>query len=199
MKRTVYYPEIFEMIGKAKTKKAKIEILHRYKNVKGFYDILRLCYDPNINWLVTRKELENLQYDKMDIADYDLAPTTLFLEARRRLYNYTNLRQPPLKKRKIIQNITGMFSAMHEDEIELFKQIVDGRIKEKGLTEKLVRDAFPGLLSEPKNKPVKPRATVKSKATSKKTTSKKTKESVKSVQEPVQEPVQNSNIDFDNN
>ena len=147
MKRTVYFPEIFAMVGEAKSKKEKIEILHKFRNEKGFQDILRQCYDPNIKWVVTRKEIENLTYDDMDIPDYDLAPSTLFLEARRRLYNYTSVRQPPLKKYKVIQLISGMFSSIHHEEVELFKQMVDGRIKEKGLTENLVREAFPNLLS----------------------------------------------------
>lgn len=146
-KRTIYFPELFNMIGEVKTKKEKIALLHKYQGIKGFYDILKLCYDPRIVWIVTRKEIENLTYDHMDIAYYDLAPSTLFLEARRRLYNYTNVRQPPLKKYKVLQLIAGMFSALHHDEIELFKQMVDGRIDEKGMTTKLIRDAFPNLLS----------------------------------------------------
>jgi hypothetical protein len=148
MKRTVYFPEIFELVGNAKTKNEKVAILHKFHNEKGFYDILRLCYDSRIKWVVTRKEIEDLEYERMDIPDYDLAPTTLFLEARRRLYNFTNVRQPPLKKRKVLQLIAGMFSVLHEKEVELFKQMVGGRIEERGLTEHLVREAFPGLLSK---------------------------------------------------
>jgi len=147
MKRTVYFPEIFEMVGNAQTKKEKIAVLHKYRNEKGFYDILLLCYDPRIKWMITRKEIEDLEYPRMDIADYDLAPTTLFLEARRRLYNFTTLRQPPLKKRKILQLIAGMFSVLHHKEVELFKQMVDGNIEENGMSENLIREAFPGLLS----------------------------------------------------
>jgi hypothetical protein len=149
MKRTVYFPEIFEEVGKAKTRKEKIAILHKYRDVKGFYEILKLCYDPNIHWVITRKDIENLEYEDMDIADYDLAPTTLFLLARRQLKNYTNLRQPPLKKNKVLRLISGHFSSLYYKEVELFKQLVEGRIQEKGLTEKLVREAFPGLLSDP--------------------------------------------------
>jgi len=165
MKRTVYFPEIFEMVGKAKTRKEKIDILHKFKNEKGFYEILKLCYDPLIEWHVTKKELDEIDYEKMDIPDYDLAPSTLFLLARRQLKNYTNLRQPPLPKYKILRLISGHFSSLHPKEVELFKQLVDGRIKEKGLTEKLIREAFPGLLNEPvkKEKPKKKKGRPKKK------------------------------------
>ncbi len=147
MKRTVYYPEIFAMVGEVDTKEEKIAVLHKFKNEKGFYDILRMCYDPLIKWVVTREEIENLVYDHMDIADFDMAPTTLFLEARRRLYNFTNVRTPPLKHYKVIQLITGMFSVLHHEEVELFKQMVSGNIEDTGITEDLVREAFPNLLS----------------------------------------------------
>ena len=147
MKKTVYFPEIFAMVGEAKTREEKKAILWKFRDEKGFINILQLCYDPKIRWVVTRREIENLEYDHMDIPDFDLAPTTLFLEARRRLYNYTNMKQPPLKGYKVLQLIAGMFSVMHHEEVELFKQMVAGRIEERGLTEKLVREVFPKLLS----------------------------------------------------
>jgi len=152
MKRTVYFPEIFEMVGNVETKEEKIAILHKFWQEKGFFDILRLCYDPRIEWIVTREEIEHLTYNHMDIADYDLAPTTLFLEARQRLYNFTNNRKQgkaPLEKNKVIKLIANMFSVLHHKEIELFKQMVSGEILETGITEDLVREAFPNLLSPP--------------------------------------------------
>lgn len=147
MKKTLYFPEIFEMIGDAESKEGKIAILHRFYQEKGFSDILRLCYEPQIKWVVTRADIENLKYDHMDIADYDLAPTTLFLEARRRLYNFTNVRNPPLPVNKCQRLIANMFSVLHHKEVELFKQMVDRNILETGLDEELVREAFPTLLS----------------------------------------------------
>lgn len=147
MKRTIYFPEMFELVGEAETKEDKIAVLRRFQDEKGFKELLTLCYEPTINWLVERKDIENLTYDHMDIADYDLAPTTLFLEARRRLFNFTDVRKPPLNKGKVLRLIANMFSVMHHKEIELFKQIVDRNIEETGIDEGLVRDAFPDLLS----------------------------------------------------
>lgn len=147
MKKTLYFPEIFELIGEEETKEGKITVLHRFYQEKGFIDILRLCYEPKIKWMVTRAEIENLTYDHMDIADYDLAPTTLFLEARRRLYNFTDVRNPPLPINKIQRLIANMFSVLHHKEIELFKQMVDRNILDTGLSEELVREAFPNLLT----------------------------------------------------
>jgi hypothetical protein len=186
MKKTVYFPEIFEEIGKAKTRKEKIDILHKYRNVKGFYEILKLCYDPNIYWLISRKDIENLKYKDMDIADYDLAPATLFLLARRQLQNYTNLRNPPLKKEKILKLIAGHFSSLYYEEVELFKQLVAGRIQKKGITEKLIRDAFPGLLSDPVI-PAKPKKKTKP-ATKKKVQKDDKKEDPKKEESKKEEP-----------
>lgn len=147
MKQTLYFPEIFEMVGEQETKEGKIAVLHRFYQEKGFVDILRLCYEPNIKWMMTRADIENLKYDHMDIADYDLAPTTLFLEARRRLYNFTSVRTPPLPLNKIQRLVANMFSVLHHKEVELFKQMVDRNIEDTGLSEELIREAFPTLLS----------------------------------------------------
>lgn len=147
MKKTVYFVEIFEQVGKASKKQDKINILLKYAGVKGFKELLFLCYEPTLKWVITREDIENLKYDHMDIADYDMAPTNLFLEAPRRLFNFTNWRQPELKQNKILRLISNMFSVMHHEEIELFKQVVNRKIKTHGLTENLVREAFPTLLT----------------------------------------------------
>ena len=93
----------------------------------------------------------------MDIADYDLAVSNLFLEAPRRLFNFTNFRKPILPKDKVLRLIRNMFSVFHPEEIEIFKQMVDRKLQAKGLTENLVREAFPGYLNErPEDKSLTP-------------------------------------------
>ena len=95
--------------------------------------------------------------------------------------NYTNLRSPLLQKNKVMKCISSHFSSLHPREVELFKQIVDGKIKENGIDEELIRDAFPGLLREPpkpeKKAPVRKRPfrkrPSKRTSTAKKTTTKK--------------------------
>ena len=148
MKKTIYFPEIFEELGEYTKKADKIAVLHKYANVKGLKNFLYITYDPNIKWGVTRSDVENLKYDHMDIADFDLAPTNLFLEAPKRLFNFTNVRNPILSVNKIQKNMARMFSVMHHDEIELVKQAIDRKIKVNGLTAKLVKEAFPNLLTE---------------------------------------------------
>jgi hypothetical protein len=175
MKNTKFIPEVFKLVKEAKTKKDKIAVLHEYQSIKGFYDILKLTYDPKCEWKVTRKEIEHLVYQDMDIAYYDLAPTTLFLEARRRLYNFTNAKT--LKKEKVIKLIARMFSSLYHEEVEFFKCMVDGDI---GVSVAVVREAFPGMLNDdpkpPKKKPGRPKG--KKKAPVKKTAPKKKSENV---------------------
>ena len=166
MKKTVYLPEIFDLVKEVKTKKAKIEILQKFKDTKGLYNILQLTYDPGIKWVLTREEVEGIQYDQMDIADYDLAPSNLFLESRKRLYNYTSMKNPMLPKNKVSRLIKNMFSVFHEKDVELFMEMLDKKIE--GLEEKVVYETFPGLLSgEPKKVNRKPGPKVKPKKTGK--------------------------------
>lgn len=157
MKKTVYIPEILAMVSKASKKQDKIEILQRFADVKGFKHVLFLTYDPTLEWVITRSDIENLRFDHMDIADYDLAVSNLFLEAPRRLFNFTNFRKPILPKDKVIRLVRNMFSVFHPEEIEIFKQMVDRKLQAKGLTENLVREAFPGYLNErPEDKSLTP-------------------------------------------
>lgn len=146
MKKTVYIPEILEQIEASSKKQDKIDVLHKYKDVKGFLALLFICYEPYVKFHVTRDEAEDMVYDHMDIADYDLAPTNLFLEASKRMRNYTNLRKPFLSKKKVLRNLRNDFSAMHHDDIEIYKQCIDKKLKIRGLTENLIREAFPDLL-----------------------------------------------------
>lgn len=146
MKKTVYIPEILEKISNTTKKQEKIDILHEFGSVKGFKEILFLTYDPTLEWIVTREDIESLRYQPMDIGDYDMAPSNMFLDAPKRFFNYTNFRQPALKKEKALKLIANHFSVYHHDEVEIFKQMVSGKLQAKGLTESLVREAFPGYL-----------------------------------------------------
>ncbi len=145
MSKTVYIPEILAMIDKASKKQEKIDILHRFQDVRGFKEVLFFCYEPYVKFHFTVDDLDNLQYDKMDIPDYDTAPTNLFLEAPRKMRNYTNLRKPFLSKEKCLRNIASDFSAMHHEEVEIYKQIVGKKLKARGLTENLVGEVFPDI------------------------------------------------------
>ena len=85
----------------------------------------------------------------MDIRDYDLAPQTLFLLAKRRLFAFTNCREGGvISKEKVIRNLGMIFSSLHHEEVELLKQVINRKIKANGLTANLVREAFPGLLHD---------------------------------------------------
>lgn len=151
MKRKIYLVEILEDVAKAKSKKDKIHILHSAGNNVRLQEILKLTYDPEIKFIVNRKELDTFRYVHLDIPDYDCAATTLLNESRR-IVNYTNLRNPPIRFNRVCQLIINMFSGLHNDDIELFKQMTEGRFKCNGLTKKLIMSAFPGIITEESKK-----------------------------------------------
>lgn len=137
-------PEIIDKIKEADTEEEKIRIIQGFGDTKGFRHLLYICYEPSIEWVVTRKDVDHLVYNHMDIPDYDLAVDNLFLLAPKRLFNYTNVRSPLLTKQKVKNLISGHFSVMHHEEVELIKQAIDRNID--GVPEDLVRKAFPNLL-----------------------------------------------------
>lgn len=155
-KLTPFFPEILREIEAEPKRSSKIMILKKYRDVKGLPQLLFFCYEPTLKYAVTRKELDNLRYDYVDTPTYETAMTNLFREYRR-IRNWTNFKNPPLRKAKVLDLISMMFSGLHHEEVEIFKQMVNGRIKVKGLTENLVREAFPLLLSPKPPKPPKPK------------------------------------------
>lgn len=142
---TFYIPELMEMIGKTKTKADRIKIL-RNNASPALKAIFLMAFDENIVFNFKRKDLDTLDYKPMDIPDYDNAPITLFTETRR-LLNYTNRKQgTQLSKEKSLKLIGETLSALHANDVEVVKQMVTGKFAFRGLTRKLIEDAFPDLL-----------------------------------------------------
>lgn len=141
--------EICQAVGTFSGRQEKADVLINNSSAP-LRELLRVTYDPNIQFVVTSDEVREAGWDSMDIPDYDMAGVQLF-EAARRLASFTNERKPNAITPKLaIKNLTEMFSAMHPDEVDLVLQAMDKKIKVDGLTEKRVRSAFPGLLSEAK-------------------------------------------------
>jgi hypothetical protein len=152
---TVYIPELFATIGNLTVRPDKIKAL-RANQTPALLTMLRLCYTEGIEWDFTRRDLDALDYKPMDIPDYDTAPTSLFREGRK-MPMFTNEkvgnRMSPEKALKVINE---WFSGMHPNDVELVKQMVNGNFKAKGLTEKLVKEAFPDLLPKETQLPFDP-------------------------------------------
>jgi hypothetical protein len=151
------FTEIFAEVSAAPDRASKISILRQYDN-PALRTVLRVAFDGAYQWDLPEgvppfKTERNLPVG--------FAGSNLYGEARR-LYifdkAYTNV-----NSRKKETLFIGMLEGLHCLEADLLCEIKDNRMHEKypGLTADVVREAYPGLLSETKRPEVSPPPPVK--------------------------------------
>jgi hypothetical protein len=182
--RNMYLPEIFYWIDKLSGSDTKLAL----KNNAQFAvkETLRLIYDPNLEFMITPEQIDEYPTNPR-IVDYDLAGINMY-NVVGRLKSFSSERPQPVRERIIVRNFKEMVSAMFVDDIE-FMKVVIGKVPVSKITEEMVREVFPDLLTDRIPETVKPssgakttkakdakKATVKAdakKPSTKKTTAKK--------------------------
>ena len=135
--------EIFEKASSLKTKKEKIAYLQEMGQYPAFKDILRINFDDDIVPLLPSGETP---YRKDD-APEGLGYQSLHREYRRFTYffkgspNAENL--SPIKRESMWIDLLESLSG---GESELLAKAKDKRLKYKGITKALVKEAFPNLI-----------------------------------------------------
>ena len=135
--------EIFEKASSLKTKKEKIAYLQEMGQYPAFKDILRINFDDDIVPLLPSGETP---YRKDD-APEGLGYQSLHREYRRFTYffkgspNAENL--SPIKRESMWIDLLESLSG---GESELLAAAKDKRLRYKGITKKLIMEAFPNLI-----------------------------------------------------
>jgi len=138
---TQTFHSIFDKVGKAKTKKEKIDILRAHSG-PVMKMILGYTYDPNVKWLLPEGTPPYKQ-----LSDNSDAGVTLQTEMKR-FYLFVegptdtqkNLKQPR-REELFIQTL----ESLHPDECKVLIGMKDRKLPYRGLTRKLVAEAFPNL------------------------------------------------------
>jgi len=139
---TEYMSEVFGRIAKAKTRKAKKEILESLKDNNVFKFILQGAFDPSIKWTITKLP----KYTKSNGKPIDLHDCNLFVTVPKcSLFVKGHAKSEKLTEEKSVELLTQMLEIMHEDESAIFAGMIKKKLKVKGLTEKLVLEVFPDL------------------------------------------------------
>lgn len=139
MRRIEVY-EIIEKFNQAKSKKARIETLHAYKDVWAFKDLLRATFD------------DTLQFNLPEGAPPyepnrpESTPST-FLKKHKELGLFvvggTGDRLPAVRRE---QKFIQLLESIHPQDAELVVKMKDKDLGVKYLTKKLVQEAFPDLI-----------------------------------------------------
>jgi hypothetical protein len=134
--------EVFDDIAKAKTRAERIDIL-RSDRRKVLKDVLQGAFHPGIKF-VFDKPLEYTPSDSPPGLGYtsieqEMKRVYLFVEGNPRV-------DPNLTQQRKEHILMQILEALEAREAEVFMNMMLKDLKVKGLDEKLVREAFPGLI-----------------------------------------------------
>ena len=139
MARTLDVFEVFELFEKAKTRKEKIEVL-KANETWALKDIIKGAMDPRIEWLLPSGEVPYTACEEHN------APSTLLrknVDFKYCVKGGPGMRMPAFKREKVF---LGIVESIHPKDAELVCAMINKKLPVKGLTEKIVQEAFPGLL-----------------------------------------------------
>ena len=130
--------EQFKDVDKQKTKKDKIAKLQQYFNEsKAMAIILDLTYNPKIQWLLppgSPPYNPTDQIDRQNVLKNDARKLQYFINTRE-----GNNMKPLRRETMFIE----LLEAVDKNDAKLLISIKDGKLPFKGITKKLIQDAFP--------------------------------------------------------
>lgn len=132
--------EILAENEKITARKDKIEHLQEHRT-KVLLDIFRCAFDDSIKFLLPPGDVP---YTK----NLDADPWGALYSEARRLYLFVEGGHPNLKPMKREMLYIQFLEMLHPKDAELMVAVKDKKLPYKGITKKLVQEAFPGLINE---------------------------------------------------
>lgn len=134
--------EIFEEFEKTTSKENKIEVLR--KNTRQVLkDVLQGAFHPSIKFTI--KEIPNYKSSNVPVGmgysnlDTEISRIYLFTEGSKRA-------PATLTEKRKNEILIQILESLESKEAKIFSDMLMKNLKVKGLTYKLVQEAFPGLL-----------------------------------------------------
>ena len=130
--------EILTMVSKKDTRAEKIEVLRKFDSVT-LRTVLQGTFDPGIEWDLPPGDPP---YRPCEFFDQQ----GRFYQETRKLYMFLKGRRPdltPLKKEVLF---IALLEGLDKDDAKILLAAKDKKMPYKGVTYKLVQEAFPGLL-----------------------------------------------------
>lgn len=135
--------EILEEVAAQKKREDKIAKLRENANNMVMLKILQWAFDPRIKWQLPHGEVP---YNPTKYLDQE---GNLYNEARR-LYLFVEGGNPNLNQVRREFLFIQLLESLSPKEAKLLEAVKDKKIPYKGITEKLIEEAFPGLINEAK-------------------------------------------------
>jgi len=133
--------ETFEVIGKAKTREEKRDLLKQRENF-ATKAILQLNFHPSVKWF-----LPPGSPPYTPSTEGDMTSNSLHYEIKKMDY-YTDPSPHDLPMLRRESMFVGLLERLDPEDAKLMIDVKDGKLSYKGLTYKLVKDTWPDLLPE---------------------------------------------------
>jgi len=135
---TPLFSEIFEKVGKLKTKKEKVRYLQDH-NTDALRMVIKSSFDPNIKWLLPEGSVPYVPNDAPEGTEHNV----LSYESRK-LYHFIEGGNPTLTQNKRETMFVQLLEGLHGDEAEVLVAAKDKILhqKYKGLSNNVVKEAF---------------------------------------------------------
>jgi hypothetical protein len=141
MSSELLYSEILDEFTNAKTKEEKINVLRKNGDPR-FKFFLELLHNPNVAWDVAIPEKYR---PAVEPAGLNFAYLDTEMPKMYRFMKNHPMRPPEFTAEKTTSQLQVILEALHKDEAALFAQLIQGKLKIKGLTSALVKEAFPDI------------------------------------------------------
>ena len=135
---TPLFSEIFEKVGKLKTKKQKVSYLQD-QNTESLRMVIKSSFDPKIEWLLPEGPVPYVPNDAPEGTEH----TDLAWEARK-LYNFVKGGNGTLSQNKREAMFVQLLEGLHPSEAEIVVAAKDKSLHKmyKGLSANVVKEAF---------------------------------------------------------
>ena len=135
--------EVLDDVASAKTRKDRLAILAKF-DCRALRACLKAQFDPAIQFVDLGKKLVY----EADDAPFGHNCSTLHMEFKK-FYIFMVGPSQNLTVERRRQLLCQICEALHPGEADIFYACVRKKLKRRGLTEKLVREAYPDLLPTP--------------------------------------------------
>ena len=139
-KTTYHVYEIIEQVSKAKTRADKVKILQQHSQNWALKDILKGTFDDAVQWELPEGK------PPYEPADESSVPSSLTKHNKKFGYfakGGPGRDMPAFKREKLFIDI---LEVVHPKDAELLLTMKDKKQPAKGITKKLVEEAFPSLI-----------------------------------------------------
>lgn len=133
--------EILKRVSEKPTRKEKIEELRKYHDNSVLTLLLKMSMDKGLKWKIPEGEppyKPSPDFDQQGMLYKEMKRMYLFLDGIPQSANISQLKREKL--------FIELLESLHPDDAKLLIAVKDKKPLAKGITEKLVAEAFPGLL-----------------------------------------------------